>query len=200
MPRTVKGRHNTGHKAIDYATAHGLREVVVRLSVEGTTDVQGNTPLHQAVFNGQAEIVRTLLATSPGLTDSFNDDGETPLIIACLKGNLTVAKMLIEAGADTNKVMLNGNGPLHFAAWSGNKFIGNELLTVNAKTDLQNENGETPLILAAREGNNEFVTLLVSHGANVNLADNLQHTALYYASERGFNEITEILLTAGAEG
>ena len=55
---------NTGHKAIDYATAHGLREVVVRLSVEGTTDVQGNTPLHQAVFNGQSEIVRTLLATS----------------------------------------------------------------------------------------------------------------------------------------
>lgn len=191
---------NTGHKAIDYATAHGLREVVVRLSVEGTTDAQGNTPLHQAVFNGQAEIVRTLLATSPGLTDSFNDGGETPLIIACLKGNLTVVKMLIEAGADTNKVMLNGNGPLHFAAWSGNKFIGNELLTANAKTDLQNENGETPLILAAREGNNEFVTLLVSHGANVNLADNLQHTALYYASERGFNEITEILLTAGAEG
>ena len=28
---------NTGHKAIDYATAHGLREIVIYLSVEGAT-------------------------------------------------------------------------------------------------------------------------------------------------------------------
>ena len=35
---------SSGHKAIDYATAHGLREVVIRLSVESTSDSQGNTP------------------------------------------------------------------------------------------------------------------------------------------------------------
>ena len=191
---------NTGHKAIDYATAHGLREVVERLSTGSTADTHGNTPLHQAAFNGQSEIVRSLLSTFPDMTDATNDDGETPLIIACMKGNLAVAKLLLDAGADANRSQLNGNSPLHFAAWSGNKFIGNDLIAAHAQADAQNGNGETPLILAAREGNNEFVSLLVEHGADVNLADNLQHTALYYASERGYNEITEILLTAGAEG
>ena len=191
---------NTGHKAIDYATAQGLRTVVERLSVESTTDTHGNTPLHQAAFNGQSEIVRSLLSAYPDMIDTANDVGETPLIIACMKGNLAVARLLIGAGADVNKAQLDGNSSLHFAAWSGNKFIGNDLIAAHAQADAQNGNGETPLILAAREGNNEFVSLLVEHGANVNLADNLQHTALYYASERGYNEITEILLTAGAEG
>ena len=190
---------NSGHKAIDYATAHGLREVVMFLSV-GTSDIHGNTPLHQAVFNGQSETVRILLSTSDDMLNIPNDEGETPLIIACMKGNLIVAKLLIDAGADVNKALLNGNTPLHFAAWSGNKFVGRDLIGASAQIDAQNENGETPLILAAREGNNEFVALLVEHQANVNQADNFQRTALYYAGERGYNEITEILLAAGAEG
>ena len=191
---------NTGHKAIDYATACGLREVVDRLSAEGTTDAHGNTPLHQAAFNGESEIVRSLLSAYPDMIDTANDGGETPLIIACMKGNLTVAKLLIDAGADVNKALPNGNTPLHFAAWAGNKFIGLDLIATDAQVNRQNENGETPLILAAREGNNEFVALLVEHQANVNQADNSQRTALYYAGERGYNEITEILLAAGAEG
>lgn len=191
---------NSGHRAIDYATAHGLREIVICLSVDGTSDAHGNTPLHQAVFNGQSETVRALLTASNDMLNTPNDEGETPLIIACMKGNLTVAKLLIAAGANVNKSLLNGNTPLHFAAWSGNKFIGRDLITASAQVDVQNEHGETPLVLAAREGNNEFVALLVEHQANVNLADNLQRTALYYASERGYNEITEILLAAGAEG
>lgn len=31
---------NSGHKAIDYATAHGLKEVVIRLIVDGTSDIK----------------------------------------------------------------------------------------------------------------------------------------------------------------
>ena len=190
----------TGLKALDYAADRGLREVVTCLSVKETTDGHGNTPLHQAVFNGQSETVRMLLPTSGNMLNAPNDAGETPLIIACMKGNLIIADLLIDAGAEVNKALLNGNTPLHFAVWSENKFIGRKLIATNAQVDAQNENGETPLILAAREGNNEFAALLVEHGANVNLADILQRTALYYAGERGYNEIVEMLLTAGAEG
>lgn len=191
---------NNGHKAIDYATAYGLREVVSHLSSTTTSDTFGNTSLHQAVYNGQGEVVRTLLTASKEMLDRPNDGGETPLVIACTQNNLMVATMLIEVGADVNKALLNGTAPLHFAARSGNKFIGRALLEAQAEKDAQNENGETPLIMAAQEGNNDFVALLVEYHADVNFADNLQHTALYYASERGYNEIVETLLIAGAEG
>ena len=88
---------STGHKAIDYATAYGLREVVARLSIKKSSDVFGNTPLHQAVYNGQSEIVRTLLAASNEMLNTPNDNGETPLMIACMKANLMTAALLIEA-------------------------------------------------------------------------------------------------------
>lgn len=191
---------NIGHRAIDYATAYGLREVVLHLSIDNAGDARGNTPLHQAVRNGQGEIVRTLLAVSAAMLDTLNDDGETPLAIACIKGDLMIATMLVEKGADVNKAMLNGSMPLHFAARSGNQFLGKLLLEAKARTDVQNENGDTPLIVAAREGNHEFVSLLVEYRADVNLANNLRHTALHYAVERGYNEIVETLLVTGAEG
>lgn len=191
---------NTGHKAIDYATAHGLREAVIRLSRTETKDARGNTPLHQAVYNGQGEVVRTLLTTSDGMLDATNDNGETPLVIACLKENLRIAKLLIEAGADVNKSLLDGNTPLHYAALWGNRFLGRELIDAKAKVDPSNDQGGTPLLIAARQGNNDFVAMLVENGADVNRADNRQHTALYYAGARGFVEIVEILVAAGAEG
>ena len=103
----------TGHRALDYATAHGLTEVVVRLSQNGSDatdsrDAEGNTLLHQAVYNDQAEVVRTLLAASKAQLNTPNDAGETPLLVACGRGNLHIARMLLDAGADANR-----NGPAH---------------------------------------------------------------------------------------
>ena len=191
---------NDGHKAIDYATAHGLREIVSMLGHTADSDSQGNMPLHQAVFNNQSEVVRTLLAGSKQYVNAVNDSGETPLLIACSNGNLLITGLLIDAGADVNKALLDGNTPLHFSAYQGNSFIGKALLQANAKIDAQSEDGKTPLIVAAGQGNNDFVSLLIEQNANVNLADNQQFTALHYASANGFTEIVETLLMAGAEG
>lgn len=65
----------TGHRALDYATAHGLTEVVARLTQTDAADgmardTDGNTPLHQAVYNDQAEVVRTLLVASKAQLDA----------------------------------------------------------------------------------------------------------------------------------
>lgn len=129
----------TGHKAIDYATAHGLREVVAKLSKGDNKDAHGNTPLHQAAYNGQSEIIRTLLtSSSKEMLDATNDGGQTPLILACMQGNLMIVNLLLDAGADANRALLDGSAPLHFAAQSGNKFIGQALIKSKAQVDAQN--------------------------------------------------------------
>ena len=163
-------------------------------------DAEGNTPLHQAVYNDQAEAVRTLLAASKAQLDASNDAGETPLLVACGRGNLHMARMLLDAGADANRPLPDGTTPLHWAAQAGNRFLVERLLGAGASIDARNGVGETPLLVASRAGNNEVVRLLVERHAEVNAADNLQHTALYYAGERGFTEIVELLLTAGTGG
>ena len=97
----------TGHRALDYATAYGLREVVVRLSRpdDDARDAEGNTPLHQAVYNDCAEVVRTLLDASKAQLDTPNDAGETPLLVACGRGNLHIARMLLAAGANADRAL-----------------------------------------------------------------------------------------------
>ena len=189
-----------GHKAIDYATAYGLREIMTRLPMANTSDSAGNTPLHQAVYNNQGEIVRTLLSAGNISVNALNDNGETPLAIACSRGNLLISALLIKAGADVNKARLDGTAPAHLAVLSGNIHLGKALIDAKMDPNTRNGNGRTALIIAAREGNNEYVRLLTACGVDVNITDNLGHSALYYASERGYNEIVEILLEAGAEG
>lgn len=103
-------------------------------------------------------MVRTLLSGGKQSIDAVNDSGETPLLIACPNGNLLIAQLLIDTGANVNKALLNGNTPLHFAAYQGNSFIGKALLQANAGIDAQNEDGTTPLIVAAQKGNNDFVS------------------------------------------
>lgn len=62
-------------------------------------DRAGNTPLLLATVNNFSEGVRVLLLVNARV-DLKNNSGETPLIKAVQARNVTVAKMLLDAGAD----------------------------------------------------------------------------------------------------
>ncbi len=84
----------------------------------GMTGMHVATPRFiRPVYNGQGEIVRTLLLSDKSMLDSTNDGGETPLILACMQGNLVMVNLLpLGTGADPGKAMLSGNAPIHYAA------------------------------------------------------------------------------------
>ncbi|MDE7265694.1 MAG: ankyrin repeat domain-containing protein, partial [Clostridia bacterium] len=194
-------KDNDNHAAIDYATASGLRELVKALSSDSEqahTDAHGNTPLHQACWNGQVEVVRVLLEKSPDL-EKLNDDGESPLILAVERCNLVIVELLLEKGAKADGARLDGVAPLHLAAQSGEQFIGKALIKAGANKNAKTADGKTPLILAAQGGRNDFTAMLIEAGADLNAVDNSRHSAMHYASEAGYTEIVEQLLMAGAE-
>ena len=75
-------KDNQEHKAIDYATANGLRDIISILTSDIIeTNITGDTPLHQACYNEQSEVVKELLKNENVLINSINDDGNTPLVI-----------------------------------------------------------------------------------------------------------------------
>lgn len=192
---------NNNRKAIDYATANGLRELVQALSAEETanTDSYGNTTLHHACWNGQSEVVKVLLKKDPDSVNKLNDEGESPLLLAVRRSNLTIAEILLAAGADADIADSHGVLPIHIAADEGNVFIGKALIAAGADISQKTAEGQTPLILAALNGKNDFTEMLIENGADVNATDNQRHSALYYASRDGYTEIVERLLMAGAE-
>lgn len=197
----INRRDNASRMAIDYATSAGLRELVKALSQveEEHADTYGNTTLHHACWNEQSEVVKVLLEKEPSSVNKLNDNGESPLILAVQKSNLTIAELLLAAGAKPDCADVNGVLPLHIAASHGDFYVGKALLDAGADINQKTSDGQTPLILAARRGKNDFAAMLIEREADVNAVDNEQHSALYYASEAGYTEIVELLLTAGAQ-
>jgi len=64
-------------------------------------DITQNTALHQAIWTGHPGIVKCLLfhGAQANVIDSY---GHTPLMIASLLGRITLVKLLIAYGADSN--------------------------------------------------------------------------------------------------
>ncbi|CAE7334706.1 Ank2 [Symbiodinium sp. KB8] len=133
------------------------------------------TPLLIAAMRGQLEVARLLLeskadmdkATQDGATplfyaaqegqleDKATQDGTTPLFIAAQEGQLEVARLLLEANADTDKAMQDGATPLYVAAAHGQPEVARLLLEANADMDKAAQNGSTPLCIAAQRGHVE---------------------------------------------
>src|SRR5690606_17035215 len=193
-------KDNEGFSALDYATSRGLRDTIALLV--GETEEKsslGNTPLHQAVWNNEAEVVNELLKDNNININTLNDQGDSALVLACMQNNLRIAQQLINAGADLQLNRLDGNSVLHYSSGCGNKEIVKLLIEKGMDINSKNNEGETPLLVAAICGHNDVSSLLIEAGANVNEKDNDQNSALHYASEKGFNEIVEQLIMAGAD-
>ncbi|HBV31662.1 MAG TPA: hypothetical protein DEB49_04360 [Verrucomicrobiales bacterium] len=88
-------------------------------SIDGITDKNGDTPLHNVVKsvekNRRYDPLPILLGKASDV-NPVNSVGRTPLFQAVRSGNIGDVKKLIEAGADLNKPDKYGHTPAHVAA------------------------------------------------------------------------------------
>jgi len=75
--------------------------------------------VYQAVTEGNVKLVKELIAKDPGLLDAKNQDALTPLNLAAEQGQLEVAAVLLELGADPYLGDNENSMPIHLAAISG---------------------------------------------------------------------------------
>lgn len=145
-----------------------------------TIDEKGLTGLFIALRDESPKVAK-LLAAWPGTQpEARSPDGESTLMMACLRGNEEVARLLVERGADVNKP---GWTPLHYAATGGHQAIAAFLLDQNAYIDADAPNGNTPLMMAALYGNAETVKLLLDAGADPGLRNRAGQRALDLARQ-----------------
>jgi ankyrin repeat protein len=78
-------------------------------------DADGSTALHCATWKGHQAIVTFLLSAGAVVNIHNNNEhwGTTPLHAAAHANQATIAKMLIENGADVNAQDKDGKTPLH---------------------------------------------------------------------------------------
>lgn len=142
---------------------------------------KGEHALHVAIREGSTKVAAFLLQQRIIKFDIANPDGETPLMLAALRGQVDIARKLIERGAAVNKT---GWTPLHYAASNPKPEAVDMiklLIEFYAYIDAESPNKTTPLMMAAYYGSEEAARLLLEEGADPTLRNVLGLTAIDFA-------------------
>jgi ankyrin repeat protein len=172
-------------RAVSVDNASTVKELLARGFDPNTKNESGQVALFLAMRDDAPKVAAALLA-SPALNiDANNALGETPLMMAALKGRLDWAKKLMERGA---KVQKPGWSPVHYAATGPNTELLAMLLDSGADINALAPNRNTPLMMAARYGPEENVKLLMQRGADKKLINerNLSAADMARAGERAW--------------
>lgn len=160
-----------------------------------TTDPGANTLLMLAIQNESADMAGLLLRRKAQV-DARNKYGETALMLAAAKGDLELAKLLLDHGA---KINLTGWNPLIYAAWRGQDEMVKYLLDKGADIDAVSPNGVSALMMAVRGEHAATVKLLLWEVANPNIKSDSGATAMAWALKVGNTDIVNLLKQAGAK-
>ena len=103
-----------------------------------------------------------------GATLQLHDnDGRTPLHLACYKGHTKVARLLIDKGSDLQSVDKWGRTPLHWAAKYGKINVAKLLIECGASMRCKDQWGLTALQWACINGHMELASVLSDNGADM---------------------------------
>jgi uncharacterized protein len=145
-------------------------------------DSRGRKALFVALREDSLRALDSLLASPLTQVDEANAQGETPLMIAAIRGSLPAAQALVKRGAAVNRA---GWTPLHYACSGPDNGVAAFLIEQGAELNARSENGTTPLMMAARYGNSELVPLLLKAGAEPRAANEQELTAADFAQRGG---------------
>ena len=152
-----------------------------------------STPLYLACSHDHDGLVQLMLENGANL----DADGMPPgnaLRAASFGGHHQIVKVLLEAGADIDGVVLSE------ACRMGHSQVAQLLLNKGADTNAQTHTCGPALYEASAEGDVQMVQMLLEKGADANGRNEVDRlSALQVAAARGHNRVIGILLANGAE-
>lgn len=187
-------------------------------------DAEGVSPLHLACLLGKKEIVEWLLAAGIDVNTADRRIGLTPLFYAAQKGDVKLAKLLLQHGADPLAKDRAGKDITHWgvlaedsesikAILSCSRDLGlllqayemrdfeemEMLLKKGIGINSKNRESLSFLHTAAETGDTETGRWLIQHGADIRIRDKYGFTPLMTAAGNGRDEMVKLLLDKGAE-
>ena len=176
---------------------HGRPEAVMTLLANGAdsraTDSDGNTPLHHAARSSDPGVA-ALLRDAAAEVDALNNEGWSPLAVACQVGNWRLARFLLERGGKTEPA--DGTPVLLAAAGTEEDDpAGVQLLLKHkARADARDRQRRSALHEAALAGHVDIIDVLLGAGANLEARDALARTPWLEAARGGRAAVIEHLL------
>lgn len=168
----------------------------------------GLTLFHFLVWHNFYDAVEKMLCDGR-MTEEVNMPdqkgyGFTPFLLACFRGNLAMAKLLIEHGADTSVCDKRGMNAYHFLAYPSFEGFANSATTLEKSVEQRAEiarlldidvnqkdkDGFTPLVRTLSISNNTYYTwplpeIFLERGAETDYVDENGNTLLMMAIING---------------
>lgn len=121
---------------------------------------------------------------------------QSPIMLAAHHGNLPMASLLLESGADVNDADVDAdrNTALMYASGSGHQKVVTLLIESGANINAKNNFNQTALMKASEDGHPQVVTTLLEKGADVNAKDKWNKTAIFHAIDQEKTDVVPILL------
>ena len=201
-PRLLVARDPMGNTALIMAVNSGhdaLADLLFDAGVE--------PGLHEAAAIGDSGRVRAALEREPAQLDTDSPEGFTPLALAAHFGHLEVMRLLIDRGADVNRVATHRLAvtPLHAALFG--RQVDAALLLIERGADVAlarggsgwKRAGWTPLHYAAGMGFGTLVQPLLDRGADPSRADEEGKTPLDLAIDANHSGIADVLRSRGVK-
>lgn len=145
----------------------------------------------------------------------MNNEGYSPLHLACKFSSLAIVQLLIQYKANPNLAAVNINErdmknppgiepgylrrPIHFAAYNGKADILNLLIELKVDVNVTAENNKSPLHDACFNGHFDCVKQLVDGGAAIDVCSYDARTPLHAACLAGHVAIAKFLVEKGAK-
>ncbi|WP_231970011.1 ankyrin repeat domain-containing protein [Polynucleobacter necessarius] len=163
----------TDEQITDFAKAAKFNDIstVKSLISKGVnpnaTDSKGEPMLNLAIKDKSGDVINYLIANKSVDVDISNTNGETPLMIASIEGNLPAVKALVQQrNAQVDHI---GWTALHYASAKGHLDVAQYLLLNGASVDSLSPGNTTPLMMAVQSGNEALVKLLLDKGADLQI-------------------------------
>jgi len=168
-----KNKHNA--TPLEIAIKRNNIEIVKRLLAAGANpDVlnsKGKHLLEQAIFIGNAAIVKLLLASESRDNEKIRDLSLF-LRTAIIQSHHEIALMLISHCTAMGQI---------------------------SEIDKGDDFGQTPLMLAAQEQDTKLITTILESGANINAQNNDGYTVLHYALKNKNKNLSKYLIEKGID-
>jgi ankyrin repeat protein len=177
-------------KAVDIDAAHIVSGMLAQGFDPNERDEKGQVPLFVALRSESRQVVAALLANPRTEIDAVNPHGETPVMMAALRGDLVLTRQLLDRGA---RIAREGWAPLHYAASGPDPKVVELLLDRGAPIDARSPNGTTPLMMAARYGAIDAADLLLRRGADRLVRNDRGLNAADFAAGAGRDDLAQRL-------
>lgn len=150
-------------KAVERDDGRTVARLLQRGFDPNARDERGQPALVLALKEDALAAAQALWAHPQLDLEIANAAGETPLMMAALRGHVDWMKRLIARGA---RVHREGWSPMHYAASSAEPEPVAVMLQAGAPVEAVAPNGNTPLMMAAGYGSIDAARMLLQRGAD----------------------------------